>query len=252
MKRKDSNLNTVDKVTMVIEHLSRTRDGCGVNETSRILDLDPSGVYRIMSALQKSEWVRQDSANKKYLPGVKLLEIGVSMLSNLDLRTAGEQYLTELQQVTGESCFLNLHVGSNRIVIDQRLSHHELLYHVPIGRRAPLWLGASSKVIMAYLPPEEIDAIFSKLTTQKEMIDLNKLRQELDEIRDRGFAISKGELAQGIRGIAAPVFCNGHQVLGSLSTAGPASRVSAAIARKHTPIVKNLARKISLQLGDHL
>jgi DNA-binding IclR family transcriptional regulator len=97
-----------------------------------------------------------------------------------------------------------------------------------IGSRTPLYGGAWGKAIMAFLPEDMIYTLFDqgmeKLTANT-ITSPEKLLNDLKEIKQNGWCYSEGEYADNTAGIAVPIFNGRHQIVGSLTAAGPDYRI---------------------------
>jgi DNA-binding IclR family transcriptional regulator len=87
-------------------------------------------------------------------------------------------------------------------------------------RRAPMHLGASGKILAAYLEPAERARLVAAASTPG-------LEEQLDQIRAQGFAFTAGELDEGAAAVAAPVLDRRGRIAAGLSVAGPQQRVAA-------------------------
>jgi len=89
------------------------------------------------------------------------------------------------------------------------------------GSTRPLLRGAASRIVLAHMPA----AILRRLhgAAQQDFAaaglgeDFDAVRAHLRAIRQRGVAVTKGELAQGVTGVGAPIFDSKGGILGSLS-----------------------------------
>ena len=121
------------------------------------------------------------------------------------------------------------------------------------GVAMPMFLGATSKVILAHLPDRALRGIYlaneRTIRKSRQTKDWNEFRAQLKEIRQAGFAFTDSEVAKGRIGIAAPIIRDG-QAIASLSLV-----VAAAGARKKapsfTPHVLAAAKRLSRDLAVH-
>jgi DNA-binding IclR family transcriptional regulator len=121
------------------------------------------------------------------------------------------------------------------------------------GAVTQLHCGASSKVLMAYLPEQDWDRIIAKeglpKYTPNTITDADQLKSHLREIRKKGYAYSDQERYQDVRAVAAPVLNTvGHLVVG-LSIVGPAYRISMTRLRSLSKLVVNYAQKLSKEVS---
>lgn len=228
-----------------------------LTEISKNLSISNSTAHRILTILKNEEWVVQNQEDKKYAVGIKLLEMAVHLVSQLDLRKLSIPHLEFLRNKVKETVLLSIRVGLERMYIEQIQCDYELRQIVELGRRFPLWLGAPGKVILAYMKQSEIDTVIDSLKQSEEryltsnhVLNIDNLQKELTKIRNQGFSLTKGERIPGTHGIAAPIFGQNHEVIGSISTGGPKSRFSKDRALQYSSLLIEVAERISFQMGD--
>ena len=250
-------MNTAERVIAILNYLAINQASRGVTEISRELGSGKSTVYRVLSSLESVQWVAQDSETDKYTLGSMALEFSLSLLNNFDVRKVSLRYLEELRDATGETSMLSLRVGLERIYVEQLPSHNEVRHFVQLGIRVPLWCGAPSKVMLAYMEENEVGVVMENLRksgvtilASGQAVDSDSLREELANISRQGFAVTVGERVAAVAGVAAPIFDRHHRVVGAISVSGPLPRFSADLATSYGPLVGQAASKISLQVGD--
>jgi DNA-binding IclR family transcriptional regulator len=64
--------------------------------------------------------------------------------------------------------------------------------------------------------------------TENTVTDPDELRRQLDEVRKRGYAVTRGERVLGGVGIAAPVLAGDGRLLGVIGVGLPAQRYRAS------------------------
>lgn len=241
----------------IISFLVSVKQAKSLTEISKNLFISPSTAYRVLSSLKISGWVVRDDVTKRYRVGNRLIELALSLVSQLDLRNVGLHYLELLYSKVEESVMLSARVGLERMYIEQIQCNHELRHIVELGRHFPLWVGAPGKVILAHMEQHEIEVVLNSLKKSRkhflasgQAVNINNLWKELTKIRNQGFSISKGERIPGTVAMAAPIFGRDNRVLGAISTGGPESRFTIDMAIGYGPLVNDIAKKISLQLGN--
>lgn len=247
----------IDRILAIIGQLDSVGVPCGVTEISKELRLSKSTVYRVLSSLQKAQWVSQNPETQKYSLGSEVLELGLHMLSRIDLRNASLPYLYQLRDVTGETAMLTLRTDLERMYIDQIPGMHEVRQIVELGKQYPLWCGAPAKSMLAYVDESEVEAVMDNLRragiqvfASGQLVDIDRLRAELVEIRRRGWVVSSGERVPMTTAVAAPIFDRYHRACGAISVAGPLPRFTIDLATRYGEMVSQAARDISLRLGD--
>lgn len=119
---------------------------------------------------------------------------------------------------------------------------------IEIGPRYALHSGASSRAILAFLPDSLIDDAVRQLRGQRPDLDEETYRKNLAEIRVRGYATSLNERNTGAASIAAPFFDAAGNVMGSISSSGPAFRYAIDEHDEHATLVIDAAKAITQRL----
>lgn len=251
-RRQRTTLKAVERALSLLDTLTAAGSPRGVTELARDLQLSKSNVHRTLAALEVAHWVTQDQDTGKYRIGNRVLEVGLSILSNLDLRSASLPYLNQLQDATTETACLSLRIGLERMFIDQIQGCHEVRLVVDLGKRLPMWSGTAGKAMLAYLAESETAAVLDNIRrsgpqvlASGKVLDVDRLTEELAETRNRGFAVTSGERLLGATGAAAPIFAHDHRVIGAISVGGILPRFTPERATSCGPLVAQAARAIS-------
>jgi DNA-binding IclR family transcriptional regulator len=227
-------------------------ESLGVSAIARRLGLSKAVVHRILRTLTDRGLLATDPASRGYRLGPAAAALGARALRDSTLRTVAMPVLRELQRATGETTTVSARVPAGRVYLDQVESSREIKMTVEVGRRFPLHAGSSSTCILAFLPPEEQDAVLSGelgAMTSRTVTDVAALRARLAEIRAHGYAHSVGERQSGAASVAAPVFGFDGSVLGAVSVCGPADRVDDAARERFVPLLCEATDRISRALG---
>jgi DNA-binding IclR family transcriptional regulator len=229
-----------------------TRPDLGVTEIATELDLTKAAVHRILTALRSRDLITVDPVTRRYALGHAAIGLGRAYLARMDLRAMAAPELRRLSQEVGETATLSIRRGDTRLYVDQVVPPHELRVDVSLGIPYPLHAGSSSKAILAFLDPVEVDRLLGRhgleALTGKTIVDESRLRRELAAIRKRGYASSQGERQEGTASIAAPIFDHDGRVIAAVSVAGPLTRFKARMAECAPPLLE-AAGRISGRLG---
>jgi DNA-binding IclR family transcriptional regulator len=144
--------------------------------------------------------------------------------------------------------------GTKGIVLDRVESEEPIRYSLfQPGATIPLHAGASSKILMAYLPEEDWDRIIEKERlkryTPNTITKVSQLKAHLREIRKRGYAFSDQEVDRDVRAVAAPILNGQGELVAGLSVAGPFYRINKTRMNFLRKLIVQYAQKISVQLG---
>jgi DNA-binding IclR family transcriptional regulator len=112
---------------------------------------------------------------------------------------------------------------------------------------------ALGKAILAHKPEAEIETVISKRglpeRTPCTITDPQALFEELQQVRDRGYAADTNERIRGMSAYAAPIFDDAENVLAAISIAGPSRRLTEPDLREeYINRVREAANVIELNL----
>jgi IclR family transcriptional regulator, KDG regulon repressor len=171
----------------------------------------------------------------------------------LDIRRLSLPYLRELNQQTRETIHLTVRHGLSAVYVEKLDSPEPLRIHSRIGAAVPLYCTAVGKVMLAYMPAEELDRVLPELdvkrVTRNSVGNVQELRTELFRVRKNGYACDMEEHEQHIRCVAAPIWDHTGSVQASLSITAPTLRMSVTRLRQLAPIMQAAGVKISAELG---
>jgi DNA-binding IclR family transcriptional regulator len=246
-------LKTVKRSLRVIEVLAEEQDGCGLNELARKLDLNKTVVYRILLTLMEHGYVVQDPSSNHYLLGMKLFELGSAVVNRTGLRKAALGPMGELGRLCRETINLAVLDGTEAVYLDRIECAEPLRADLQVGRRVPSYCSALGKVLLAYLPPDELEVVLSSISfnrhTPTTITDRDQLRRHLQAVREAGYSLDDEEYVPGVRCVAAPVFNHRGQVVAAVSIAGPSVRLTRERILSLVDPLKATAEAISRNLG---
>lgn len=220
-------LRGVERAVSLLNNFTADKPTLDLSSASRCLNVPRSTAYRLLRSLEACGMLVYDDEQRAYRLSLALARLGQVALATVDLRAVARPYLRSLAQDTGESAFLLVLQDSSAVIIDAQESGHPLKLSLPLGTPSPLHAGASNRVMLAHLPPDQIRAYLSRplaRITPNTNTDAADLAADLEAIRSRGYVYTVGELTPDVAGLAVPLF-GADSVLGSLAVAGPASRL---------------------------
>jgi IclR family KDG regulon transcriptional repressor len=249
----ENTVKSVDRAMQILKLVARKKEGSGVTELSNGVDINKSSVYRILSTLVKHKLVEQDPSSEKYKLGYGLLELATSLLESIDLRAEAYPFLKELEKETNEVIHLVVYDQGQVVYIDKLEGTETLRMHSKMGRRAPVHCTAVGKSILAHLPLEQVNDILDRhgmpRHTPKTITDKESFMRQLQEVREKGFALDDEENEIGIICIAAPIFDHRAQAFAAVSVSGPIMRMSDERQRQWVGLVKRTSAEISQRMG---
>ncbi|WP_079911668.1 IclR family transcriptional regulator [Paenibacillus sp. 32352] len=223
-------LKTLDNSLKLLSYFTRETPQWGVRELAKEMNMSHSIAHRILSTFEEHGYLIQNQETKKYTLGIKWMELGAVVKDNFSISDFMLPVMRRLAAETGESTYLIWRDGDEGICVEIVESSQTIRYGVTVGSRSPLCVGASNKVIMAYLRKDVQMAIMDKglrRYTDRTIVSKEELSRDLDEIRKAGWAYSMGEYTEEVFAIAVPIFNARHEIMASLAIGGPDFRMPA-------------------------
>ena len=221
-------------------------------EISRRLGLHKSTVSRILSTLEHEGLVNQNPQTTKYRLGLGLISLAGVALGRLDVRGAAQPYLNHLVEVTQETINVTVLDGLECVNVERVASPKPIRYVGWIGRRTPLHCTAAGKVILAYTPPEQREALIQlplPRYTDNTIIDKAVLEKALAQVCRDGYATAQEEFEEGFSAIAAPILNHRCEVVGAIAVSGPTYRLSSEQFESFVESLLETTGKASAELG---
>ena len=170
-----------------------------------------SSVHRLLASLAALGFVERGTARGTFRLGLKLLELGSSVLGRFDERKAAQPALHRLQDATGQTVYLCVRDGLRAVSIDRIDGRWVRSMVLQVGGSLPLHIGAAPRVLLAYAGPEVWDEYLAQAPDLRALVsgvafEPSEFVARLQRIRDRGYEFSESETAVGMAGVGAPVF----------------------------------------------
>jgi DNA-binding IclR family transcriptional regulator len=225
----------------------------GVREAARLTGLSTSTAGRLMASLKEMRLLQQNPDTRAYRLGTRVLEWAGVVSATLDIRTKALPYMGELHRKTHETISLYVPEGNERLCVERL----ESIYHVRIvswvGRRLPLHAGSAGKVILAFMPEDQREALITSMElkpfTEKTITDLAQLRAALVETRRQGYAVSHGEWVLEASGVAAAILDHQQNVIAALCISGPSQRFGEDRLPLFIEEITQAALQVSREIG---
>lgn len=241
---------SVVKAFKLLELLSRNDKPMGVTDLANASALGKSNVHRLLQTLQSLDYVQKTSDNA-YEATLRMWEIGSHVFSRLNLRDLSRPFMSLLSDMTKETVHLSELHGYEVLYIDKIESKEPVRAYTQLGGRAPAYCTATGKVMLAYLSEDEISDCYESVQqfTPKTIVNLDRFIIEATKIKERKYAVNRGEWRADVLGLAAPIVADSGQVVGALGLSAPASRVDIDEMETLAPRLVEFAEKVSTLMG---
>jgi IclR family acetate operon transcriptional repressor len=250
--RRTYNITALQRGLRLLSLFAASEKGLSATEVAKLSALPASTVHRFLANLESAGFLNCDG-NGTYQMGIACVSLGQAARGQLDIRRVSLPHLQELNRRTRETVHLTVRHALSAVYVEKLDSPEPLRIHSRIGAAVPLYCTAVGKVLLAYMPETErekiLDQLEMKRLTENTVGNLQELQTQLQRVRKNGYACDLEEHEAHIRCIAAPVWDHTGSVNASLSVTGPAVRMSSARLRQIAPLILEIGRKISEELG---
>lgn len=237
----------------LLELLSRQGRPLGVTEIATLMGISKAAAHGILSNLAARSFVEREALSSAYRLGRRLWELGMRAGDQMEIKQIAREHLAALTEITGESTQLSEYCARNEVLyLDRITSPNPVQAFIRVGGRAPAHCTATGKVLLAFQSPEEIDAVCSApLTAYTSLTDTDpeRLRKELQQIRETGVSLNPGEYRGEIVAVAAAIRDRTGDVIAAVSVSGPQYRFPLERAEQFAGEVVRAALQISEKLG---
>lgn len=243
-------VQSVDRALSILEALARTGEA-GVTEISGELGVHKSTAFRLMATLESHRLVEQTGDRGRYRLGVGILRLAGATTARLDLVQEARPLSRQLAADTGETVNIAVLSDGSALYLDQVAGSSALQPHNWVGQHIPLHATSNGKVLLSGLDDADLEAALGALPTytSRTITTLPQLREELDRVREQGYAVAIDELEVGLTAVAAPVRNAHGDVVASMSVSGPSFRLGEDRVDEVVAQTVEAAAEVSHRLG---
>jgi IclR family KDG regulon transcriptional repressor len=249
----EKTVQTIDRAIDIIELLSTEKEGMGVTDIGKRLDLHKSTVHRLLNALAERGYIEKEPKHGYYKIGLKFIEITSLYLNKLELKTEAQPYLRRLAEIVGQPVHLAILDGGEAVYIEKIEALNSMRMYSQIGKRVPVHCSAIGKVLLSGLEKNSMDALLDKYEfsalTKNTIKTKNELARQVQNVRKLGFAVDDEEHEQGVRCIAAPVYDYTGRIIAAVSVSGDKRILEKNKDEEISMYVIDTAGEISKRMG---
>ncbi|MGH3321548.1 MAG: IclR family transcriptional regulator domain-containing protein [Streptosporangiaceae bacterium] len=199
-----------------------------LSEVARATGLTRATARRFLHTLAALGYVRNEGSAFALSP--RVLELGYAYLSGLTLPEVAEPHLERLVAEVQESSSVSVLDGEDIVYVARVPTSRIMTVTISIGTRFPAYATSMGRVLLAGLPPGELDAYLGgvrfRRLTPRTITSAGSLRGELERARGQGWALVDQELEEGLRSIAAPIRDRTGRVVAAANVSSHASRTT--------------------------
>ena len=242
---------TLERPLHLLDFFSSSSPYWGLSDLARACGLDKATCLRSLRALENHGLVVKEDA--QYRLGSRLMTLGYLVQSAYPARRVALPTMQGLRDTTGQSVQWVVREEVEGVYLDVVEATARVRLFIAPGRRAPLYAGASTRLLLAFAPLDVQKQVFDAPRVQHTPLtptDALTLKNLLEQTRAWGFAASFGELEPHSAELAAPVYGAQGGVIAALSVAGASTLYQDPTKLEHDLLALDRAAcALSLQLG---
>lgn len=248
---RDSGCSTpaLDRALALLELVSAHPEGVTQSEIRKALGFTANLVFRLTKSLVGHGYLECDELSRRFVLTGKLLSLAQPRSEDRSLVQMAQEAMRWLRDTTGESAHIGVRSGFDCVVLDRVVGPHPFKCYVEAGAHGPLHSGAPGKVMLAWLPEEELQETLKQMplnaVTPNTITSRITFARHLKMVRNCGYATDLGETLLGHHCLGAPVFDAENHPMASIWITAPAARLNENDVLRQAPAVMQAAERIS-------
>jgi len=245
---------SIEKMFNIIETMADNHGPMRLQDISRKVKYPASTVLRMLNSMVSCGYVYQDADTLKYSLSPKFSKIGEAVRSQYRIQDIVRPHLIELTERCHESSCLAIEDNMMVVYLDVVESADKMLRTFQkIGKEAPMHCTGVGKLLLLNYSPSQIKEFVEKkgleMLTQNTITTYEELLEELETVRQQGYAMDNEECEDGARCIAAPIRDYSGKIIAGISISGPTNRITLKRIKPLKDILLEISSRISEKLG---
>lgn len=245
---------SLEKALQIIELMAENREPMRLQDIAAATNIPPSTALRMVNTLLLYGYIIQDSISKRYSLSLKFAQLGSIVHDQLNLRDIAHPILVDLSKQCGELCSVGIRQDDEVVYADVVDGPDSMLKITQrIGKRAPMHCTGIGKILLL----EYNDLQFVRFAsvhplerfTPNTICSFGRLKHELANVRENGYALDDEECEIGARCVAVPFYRYGGKIEGGISISGPVARMSWERINEMLPYLRAASKEISKLLS---
>jgi DNA-binding IclR family transcriptional regulator len=220
----------------------------GLDEISRRTGISKTTAYRMLRTLEWKGFLAFDPVTERYHIGPATIPNAYLSLSYVGFARFTHPILEQLAASTGETVELAVEGKGGAVVVDQVATSHPFKPNIPLGRVLRNLANSAMKVMAAYKPPTEREALIQSRhlrLTPNTLTEPAKIAAELNAVLREGLAYDFEEQDVGVCAVSAPIFGSDGEVKAVVTVVAPAERFGLRERKRKAEAVKQASAELS-------
>jgi DNA-binding IclR family transcriptional regulator len=221
-----------------------------VRELAESVDMPVPSAHRYVAMLREMGLV-EEAGRSQYRLTMRVVALSQAARRATSLIDVVQPFMQALADETSETVLLVQPVASLPVCTHRIEAQRRLRLSFEVGQYLPPLRGASAHLLMGALAEEDRRAYAESAIARGELPPVSGMDGFLAEVRrdaERGWAVSREEIDEGVWSAAAAIRGDGH-FIGSVSVPCPAFLMDEERSEKIIAAVRRTAQEISATLG---
>ncbi|MDR3523443.1 MAG: IclR family transcriptional regulator [Acetobacteraceae bacterium] len=251
-------VQSVAKVFAVLRAFDTTLPELTISDVAARAGMDRGTSFRLVNTLSQLGYLASVPHSKRYRLTLKCLELGYTALARADLKMLARPLLAELAPDLVDAASLGMLDDTDVVYVERVQSDLKINLDRRTGSRTGAYGAALGHAMLAHLPVEKAEDVLRRSNrvrlSERTLTDLDELMNRLALVRKRGYAVSDGENAYGLRTVAAAVLDADGLPVAGVSATSTVDRMTLddfirIVAPRVQAIAADLSRAVSLSFG---
>jgi IclR family transcriptional regulator, KDG regulon repressor len=243
----------IEKALQILMLFQPHNPEMGTTEISQLLSYHKATVSRILLTLTRQGFLRQDPRTKTFSLGPSVLHLAWAVKQSLrtNLVEIARPHINALRDAVNETTTFEILSGSVTVLAYLAEGTRAVRTTTYLGATLPAHAAAGAKAILAHVPPDVWAPAFAQgveALTAQTITDGRTFARQLEQVKERGFAVDDEEVDLGVTAVAAPVFDHEGRPVAAVVVVGPSDRVASEPVSDLVARVKKTARNVSADL----
>lgn len=244
----------VQRAARLLRYIAEGDNVTNMSRTARELGINRTTLLRLIHTLEAERFIEPRSEGHGWQIGVGLIGLTAQAFFSEDLVQIAVPVLTRLAEGLSLSAHLGVLDGRDIVYLVRRVPNHAFASNIRVGTRLPAHAANMGRIILAHLPPERVDRLYSGVVlnavTPQTAVTLVQLHAQIEVDRSAGLAWSDGNYEAGISSVAAAIFDVTGGPVAALNVSGQINDFFGAVRRNQIAAsVRAAAHEISQRLG---
>ncbi|MFA8343858.1 MAG: IclR family transcriptional regulator [Rhodothermaceae bacterium] len=227
LKRSENLSGSLKKAKQILEYVSQNQGEMRQVDIQKYLSMKKTTAHRYFEALEEMNFL--EKKNDRYFLGLELLRLGNKVQSrNLILHSLNpilEAIVSEINETVNVAQFN----GDSATYIQRVESSRNLQFRVALGDNLPLYCTGLGKAILSLLSDHQVKNLVDEIPfikfTENTITDKRTLLNQVNEIREKGYAVECEEFEEGLICLSVPLYFETYDFTGAISFSGTTNRI---------------------------